>query len=497
MTYFGGISLKAIQLLAVTLVALVLSGAGSAAAAPSTTVETVAPAAVVTAPQSNICGRLGKACEAAQKGAEAACNTVVACAAVTHPEAVANGAKTIANPGGALKDWVVENGPEAWAKSAATGSAQLLAKIQSKLLKATKPELFTDWLSVPYGASWLLGICAAAFAQARAIAGMASASPEAREAVRDATVWSAGYMVAVTIAPIILMSLVDLTWTLARQMGDASQPAASSAISNYIEMLNGIDDPDTQITGGVISLFLFAGLIFLGAATALIELTIGEYGFYILAILLPFVGGLAVFPRWRKPFWMVIGGLVAVLLAPPALFLCYWVFWGGAAGTTGTLNLLTYMAVVGLLTAMAPIALMFVVPMLAPAMGGGAVAAASSHIRRTGTVSSQIATRQSRRMAMTTRNAGNYRAPARQPTAQQPKAQQPPPPPPGPQQQPKQAPAERGQQSRQPAPGPSKPPPPPPPPRSQPQGAGRAGQTGPAPQAQTERRGGRQDQDRR
>lgn len=385
-----------------------LVGAGSPSGAA--TAHPIAAAPQVS-PQTKSCGSGFH--KVVCQGAQAACALNPACAAgsvIADPKkrhaavkGIKEGAKAVVNPAGVLKDWVAANGPDAWAKDVAKWSAGLLSKIQTKLLDSTHPHLMTQWLSLRYGAAWLLGIILMAFAHIRAIAGMASATPEAREAVEDATQWSAGYMVGVTIAPVILMSLVDVAWSMARAMGDASAADQKSAITHYIHLLNGMQDPNTELTGGVISLFVFAGAIGFGAFIALIELTIGQYGFYLLAIMLPLVGGLAVFPKWRRPFYMVLGTLVAIILAPPALFFCYWVFWGGAAHEKDTFSLLTYLAVVGLVTASAPVVLMFVIPMLAPQMGAGAVAAGSTHVRNLGTAAARVADRQSRRFSSTGR----------------------------------------------------------------------------------------------
>jgi hypothetical protein len=324
---------------------------------------------------------------------------------------------------GALKNWVAENGPQAWAKSVALSSSSLLAKLQKKLLEVSKPNLMQDALSVPYGVAWMFGIIFAAFAQLRAVAGMANATPEAREAVRDATSWSAFYVVGVSAIPVLLMGLVDLSWLAADKFGMASREAAANAITTFIDMLNNLSDPDQQIAGGVISLLGFGLMIWVGAALAIVELVIAKFGFYVLACALPLFAGVAVFPSWRRPFYAVIGTITAIIITPMVLFFTYWIFWSTVGlDSADAFEMLLYMAVVGLIVSMAPLALAFLLPMLIPA-GSGAAAAASMKVRQVGGAGGRAASRQTSRMLQSGRRnpGGNRSSTQKQRTAGAPK----------------------------------------------------------------------------
>jgi hypothetical protein len=144
--------------------------------------------------------------------------------------------------------------------------------------------------------------------------------------------------------------------------------------------------------------------VFLAALAALIELQVANFGLYVLTLLAPVLGGLAVYPQWRRPLSIVLGGLVAVMLTPAVLFFAYWVMWGAAAGVgreapgAGRFGLMMFVMTASIVAVFVPVLVGMMMPLLVGHHADHGLRESTQAIHRAGRATRGFAQTQSARM---------------------------------------------------------------------------------------------------
>jgi hypothetical protein len=289
---------------------------------------------------------------------------------------------------GVLEAYNPKNLIEAWAVAAAQSSAEFLAKIQEMLLELSQPDFTSGWFTKQYGVTFGIGMVLMVFAMMAAITRVGRGGPEALAVLRDSSISAVLYVPAVLVTPFLLSTLSEAAYALAAWFGQDATANASSAVQWYVQALAEMKNPADGLVGGVLSLLLLAGMTFLAGLLSLIELTIASYGQYIVTLLLPAIGALAIYPPWRHLARRLLGLLAGLMLTPVVLFLAFWVMWGAAAGLgqlqpgadrfTGMLMV----AVAAVVAALAPLALGHFLPMFGAGDASTAHAALSSGATR-------------------------------------------------------------------------------------------------------------------
>lgn len=317
----------------------------------------------------------------------------------------------VLDPGGALKKAAMDkfnpaNMIEEWAKTIGESSASLLSQMQKIMLSASQPNLANKWFNAEYLVMLGLGIILAAFALVRATAALARGGPEAVLLARSVFNATVLYIPVVACAPLVIDTLVQITYGLAQWFGGKASTSGGDAITAYLTTLAQLDDPADSLVGGVLSLLVIAGATFLGALVGLFELMIATLGVYLLTLLLPPLIALGVYPPWRSKAWGVAGALVGVAFVPPVLFLAYWTVWGAFEefagkdlGTMESLGTLAFVCVATLAAVLAPLVVGYLLAHVVPdgnhgghtrlAAGTGIAAAGAA---RTGARMSRMAT---------------------------------------------------------------------------------------------------------
>lgn len=295
---------------------------------------------------------------------------------------------------------------EEWAKTIGESSASLLSQMQKIMLSASKPNLANKWFNAEYLVMLGLGIILAAFALVRATAALARGGPEAVLLARSVFNATVLYIPVVACAPLVIDTLVQITYGLAQWFGVKASASGGDAITAYLTTLANLDDPSDTLVGGVLSLLVIAGATFLGALVGLFELMVATLGVYLLTLLLPPLIALGVYPPWRNKAWGVAGALVGVAFVPPVLFLAYWTVWGAfeefggtKLGTMESLGTLAFVCVATLAAVLAPLVVGYLLAHVVPdgnhgghtrLVGGTGIAAAGA--ARTGARMSRMAT---------------------------------------------------------------------------------------------------------
>ncbi len=373
-----------------TRVWLVLAGAllaiCSVAAAPASAAST--PTALPAAPiAQGICDTPGAAtkllCGAAKLGGKVLRESPVGAGAAVAAKATPLAMRAQET----LKQFTPAGIVDEWAKSAAVGSTELLATLQKQLLDSTKPELRgADWWGSRYAVCYALGLVVMAFSLTAAMGRLARGGPEAALLAREAMSRAVLYVPVVVAMPALVMIGVDAVNALAHWFGTETAPEAGSAIKVYVDTMAEMNDVG-GLSGGALTLLVFAGIIFLAAVVALFELAFAGFAVYLLTLLFPILAGLAVNPRWRGAAFKLMGGLAGALLTPAALFFGFWVLWGAFGGSRAAepgadrFGLLVFVAVGTIACVSAPIVLGMVVGNLIA--GGGHDTMAGSRAVRT------------------------------------------------------------------------------------------------------------------
>lgn len=299
---------KTRQLLLTLLAALGVTAAVGPAAA----------ARVATAPvQSSLCGLIPT------DTAKNLCNAAGAVGKSVLPEQVTT----------VFEAFTPQNILETWAIGMAQSSASLLQGMQTLLLNATMPDFSSGWFITRYCIMFGLGLIIMAFVLVRVTSHMAAGGdsnqrPEVLVVMREAGARAIFFVPVVTIVPSLVYLLSKMSYGMAAVFGDQSTKSAKTAIQWYTEALGASTDPRTVVTGGVLSLFVLAGIVFVGAMGAMVEMVIAEYGLFVALLLLPLLFAIAINPRWRKAATIIITTIIALLLVPAAIFFAYWVLWG-------------------------------------------------------------------------------------------------------------------------------------------------------------------------
>jgi hypothetical protein len=249
--------------------------------------------------------------------------------------------KDIAFPGSGLasqvfRDFTPTGIIEDWATGLAQGSASMLEGMQLMLLGATMPDLSDPWFRSAYAITFGLGLVATAFALLGAASQMAAGGdptrrPDVIETVRSAGLRMGLFVPMVVLLPFLVSMLSNLSYRMAATFGAEANKDASNAIEWYVTTLANAGSPDEVVIGGALGLMFMSGVVFIAAFTALVELTIAEFGLYLVLLIMPVLLALGVNPKWRRGASMAGGALAGILLVPVLIFFSFWVLWGMVA----------------------------------------------------------------------------------------------------------------------------------------------------------------------
>jgi hypothetical protein len=277
---------------------------------------------------------------------------------------------------GAMERLTPSNIIEEWAKSLGRASAAYLEAIHKASVKVSTPAYATKWWREQYAVTFGLSLVLLAFVLvvvAAKIGGPAGSVSQV-QLLRQAG-WRVGVLVpALAIVPGALYLLWDLSATLSGVFAKEAAGSAGDAVTAYSKTLAEIQGFD-GIIGGVITVLVLGGIIALLALVVFAEMAAVSFGLSLAGLLVPLVVAMSVYPPWRRPLARVLGLVGGLMLTPPILYAVFWALWsalgGLSAGEGGLLPLMLFLLVGTFFAAAAPLALAWLMPMLAPSAEGG------------------------------------------------------------------------------------------------------------------------------
>lgn len=217
-----------------------------------------------------------------------------------------------------------DDGPGQWAKAsaqAAQGVAKYLADELDGLGKAklSFDREFLTLYSIMFGLGWLVAVAATLVATSK----MADRQVSGRQVAQHAYTRLILFSPVAAVLPLLIAHVGDISSGLSTGFLAIVKVKLIESLMAIVAMLGTLTAAAAFIPGGAA---VAAGVCaFLAAAMlgVILELTIAKFLVYLLALLLPILFAASINPKWVGGVKKVIGGLLAALLAAPALFLVW------------------------------------------------------------------------------------------------------------------------------------------------------------------------------